>query len=88
MSSKELDKSERPLSVKLSVKWRVQAQLARTRQNCTETRPLLANASEPDRFTIHATLNISENESCRLSCRHSGRNLDLYSRRLTGLGYE
>jgi len=32
MSSKELDKSERPLSVKLSVKWRVQAQLARTRR--------------------------------------------------------
>jgi len=33
MSSKELEKSERPLSAKLSVKWRVQPLLATTRQN-------------------------------------------------------
>jgi hypothetical protein len=43
-------------SAKVSVKWGLQTQLARTVQNCSElaeTRPLLANAGEPDRFTIH-----------------------------------
>jgi hypothetical protein len=53
VSSKEIGKSERPLSVELSVKWRVELLLARTSQNSAKTRPLLANASEPDRFTIH-----------------------------------
>jgi hypothetical protein len=41
VSSKELGVSERPLSVKLSVKRLVETLLARTRQNCAETRHYL-----------------------------------------------
>ena len=58
LCSKEISRSEGPLSVKLSVNRLVQLLLARTRQYYAETRPLLANAAVPDRVTIH---NVKEN---------------------------